>query len=124
MYDLNRYSNTPSTRWAGPVCSTTNRVNGNETHLLNKLLEFVLGRLFNHPDVVTLTPPDYVGAIPTSLRLIKISPDNLCSKQSHLKSGILDDHYANRPKLRETLFIDKTILIWPSWPPKDDVLRN
>ena len=29
------YSNGPSTRWAGPVYSTKNRVNGNEAHLLN-----------------------------------------------------------------------------------------
>ena len=34
------YSNGLSTRWAGPVYSTKNRVNGNEAHLLDERLGF------------------------------------------------------------------------------------
>ena len=52
--------------WARPICSTKDGVNGNEAHLLDKLLRFGTEGLFNRPHVVTPSPPptDYVGAIP------------------------------------------------------------
>ena len=66
-----------SSKWARPICSKKNRVYGNETHLLDKLLEFGPERLFNHPHV--MTPADYVGAIPTPCGSIQIFPRYIAS---------------------------------------------
>ena len=67
-YVLNRLLDKISSIWARPICLTKNQVNGNEAHLLDKLLGFGLERLFNHPHVVKPPPrhppTDYAGAIP------------------------------------------------------------
>ena len=66
-----------SSVWAKPIRLTKNRVNGNQAHLLDKLLTFGPERLFNESALRSeppITPINHVGAIPTHFCSIQISP--------------------------------------------------